>query len=90
MEETKLQTVKPYLPSVPGQAKFVQTGNDNVLIPNYGTVNLNVQAQPMKPPINGTFYVPLRVTREYSNLFVIGIGEFDNPYFKVPLDRALN
>ena len=90
MEENKLQTVQPSLPSVPGQEKFVQTGNDNVLIPNYGTVNINVQAQPMMPPINGTFYVPLRVNREYYNLFVIGIEEFDKPYFKVPRDRALN
>ena len=90
MEDNKLQTVQPSAPSVPGQDRYVQTGNDNVLIPNYGTVNINVQAQSMMPPINGTFYVPLRVNREYYNLFVIGIEEFDKPYFKVPRERVLN
>lgn len=90
MDDNKLQTIQPSVPSVPGQDRYVQTGNDNVLIPNYGTVNINVQAQPMMPPINGTFYVPLKVNREYYNLFVIGIEEFDKPYFKVPRDRALN
>ncbi len=87
--DDKLQTVQPSVPSVPGQDRYVQTGNDNVLIPNYGTVNINVQA-PTTPPINGTFYVPLRVSREYYNIFVIGIEEFDKPYFKVPRDRVLN
>ena len=90
MEDNKLQTVQPSVPSVPGQDRYVQTGNDNVLIPNYGTVNINVQPQTMMPPINGTFYVPLRVNREYYNLFVIGIEEFDKPYFKVPRERVLN
>lgn len=89
MDDNKLQTVQPSVPSVPGQDRYVQTGNDNVLIPNYGTVNINVQA-PTVPPINGTFYVPLRVSREYYNIFVIGIEEFDKPYFKVPRDRVLN
>lgn len=90
MEDNKLQTVQPLVPSAPGQDRYVQAGNDNVLIPNYGTVNINVQAQPMMPPLNGTFYVPLRVNREYYNLFVIGIEEFDKPYFKVPRERVLN
>ena len=90
MEDNKLQTVQPSVPSAPGQDRYVQAGNDNVLIPNYGTVNINVQAQPMMPPLNGTFYVPLRVNREYYNLFVIGIEEFDKPYFKVPRERVLN
>lgn len=87
--DDKLQTVQPSVPSVPGQDRYVQTGNDNVLIPNYGTVNINVQA-PTVPPINGTFYVPLHVSREYYNIFVIGIEEFDKPYFMVPRERALN
>lgn len=90
MEDNRLQTVQPSVPSAPGQDRYVQAGNDNVLIPNYGTVNINVQAQPMMPPLNGTFYVPLRVNREYYNLFVIGIEEFDKPYFKVPRERVLN
>jgi len=89
MEENKLKTVQPSVPSVPGQEQFVQTGNDNVLIPNYGTVNINVQAAPTLPPINGTFYVPLKVNREYYNLFVLCGEEFDKPYIKIRKDRCL-
>ena len=87
--DNKLQTVKANPLSPQGQGQYQQTGNDNVMIPNYGTVNINVQAAPMVPPFNGTFYVPLTVNREYYNLFVIGIEEFDRPYFKVPRSRSL-
>ena len=87
--DDKLQVVPASTPSKPDQSGFVQTGNDNVLIPNYGTVNINVQAQPPMPPINDTFYVPVSVSREYYNLFVIGNEEFNKPYFKVPRDRSL-
>lgn len=73
-----------------GQPRVVQTGNDNVTIPNYGTVNLTVQQQfASMPAFGGSFYVPVRVNREYYNIFVIGAEEFDKPYFKVPRDRAL-
>jgi hypothetical protein len=73
-----------------GQPQVVQTGNDNVTIPNYGTVNLTVQQQfATMPAFGGSFYVPVRVNREYYNIFVIGGEEFDKPYFKVPRDRAL-
>ena len=85
--DNKLQTVQANPLSPQGQGQYQQTGNDNVMIPNYGTVNINVQAAPMVPPFNGTFYVPLTVNREYYNLFVIGIEEFDRPYFKVPRRR---
>ncbi len=75
---------------VTGQPQVVQTGNDNVTIPNYGTVNLTVQQQfATMPAFGGSFYVPVRVNREYYNIFVIGGEEFDKPYFKVPRDRAL-
>lgn len=73
-----------------GQPQVVQTGNDNVTIPNYGTVNLTVQQQmaPM-PYFGGMIYVPAMVDREYYNIFVIGGEEFDKPHFKVPRDRSL-
>ena len=57
MEDNKLQTVQPSVPSAPGQDRYVQAGNDNVLIPNYGTVNINVQAQPMMPPLSLTSHI---------------------------------
>lgn len=73
-----------------GQPQVVQTGNDNVTIPNYGTVNLTVQQQSAAMiPSGDSFYVPVRVNREYYNIFVIYGEEFDQPYFKVPRDRAL-
>ena len=87
--DNKLQTVQANPLSPQGQGQYQQTGNDNVMIPNYGTVNINVQAAPMVPPFIGTFYVPLTVNREYYTLFVIGIEEFDRPYFKVPRSRSL-
>ena len=75
---------------VTGQPQVVQTGNDNVTIPNYGTVNLTVQQQfATMPAFGGSFYVPVRVNREYYDFFVIGGEEFEKPYFKVPRDRAL-
>lgn len=87
--DDKLQVVRPAMPEAPAQGGFVQTGNDNTLIPNFGTVNITVQTAPTIPPFNGTFYVPVSVNREYYNLFVIGIEEFDRPYFKVPRVRSL-
>lgn len=76
--------------TISGQPQVVQTGNNNVTIPNYGTVNLTVQQQmAVMPYFGGNFYVPVRVDREYYNIFVIGTEEFDKPYFKVPRDRAL-
>ena len=87
--DNKLQTVQANPLSPQGQGQYQQTGNDNVMIPNYGTVNINVQAAPLVPPFNGTFSVPITINREYYNLFVIGIEEFDRPYFKVPRSRSL-
>ena len=40
-------------------------------------------------PFRGTFYYPPRVNREYYNIFVLGGEEFNKPFFKVPMDRAL-
>ena len=78
-----------WLPAV-GQPQVVQNGNENVTIPNYGTVNLTVQQQfTSMPAFGGSFYVPVRVNRKYYNIFVIGAEEFGKPYFKVPRDRAL-
>ena len=87
--DNKIQTISVNPLSPQGQDQYQQTGNDNVMIPNYGTVNINVQSQSMVPPINGTFYVPLKVNREYYNLFVLGTEEFDKPYFKMRRDRSL-
>lgn len=73
-----------------GQTQIVQHGNDSIAIPNYGTINMTIQQQfAAMPSFGGNFYVPVRVNREYYNIFVIGGEEFDKPYFKVPRDRAL-
>lgn len=104
--DDKPQTVPTGVPAVPQQGQFTQTGNDNMMVPNYGTVNMNITLQQMPqvvqpgmfpqmmqyqmPMMPGGFYVPLIVDREYYNLFVLGIEEYDKPYFKVPRDRALN
>ena len=44
--EDKLQKVPSGLPATPQQAQFRQDGNDNVMVPNYGTVNITVQQMP--------------------------------------------
>ena len=73
-----------------GRTQIVQHGNDSIAIPNYGTINMTIQQQfAAMPAFGGNFYVPVRVNREYYNIFVIGGEEFDKPYFKVPRDRAL-
>ena len=102
--DDKLQAVPTGVPAVPQQGQFTQTGNDNMMVPNYGTVNITVQTMPQvmqpgvmpqmmqyqMPMMPGGFYVPLTIDREYYNLFVLGIEEFEKPYIKVPRDRALN
>lgn len=104
--DDKLQTVPTGVPAVPQQGQFTQTGNDNMMVPNYGTVNMNITLQQMPqvvqpvmfsqmvqyqmPMITGVFYVPPTVDREYYNLFVLGVEEFDKPYIKVPRERVLN
>jgi len=73
------------------QPQYVQDGRDAVMIPNYGTINLQVtqQTAPM-PFFGGNMYIPQRIEREYYNLFVLGGEEFDKAYVKVQRDRALN
>ena len=102
--EDKLQKVPSGLPATPQQAQFRQDGNDNVMVPNYGTVNITVQQMPnviqptsqpqmmpyQMPMMPGGFYVPSTIDREYYNIFVLGIEEFDKPYIKMPRDRSLN
>ncbi len=85
MADNELKALRASVPGVPAGERFAQTGNDNVLIPNYGTVNINVQT-----PFGAGFYVPQRISREYYNIFVIGEEAFDRPYFAVPRERALN
>lgn len=71
--------------------QYTQTGNDNLIVPNYGNLTLNVNQQlPMTPMMGGGFYIPPAIDREYYNLFVVGIEEFDKPFFKIPRDRVLN
>lgn len=98
--EDKLQKVPSGLPATPQQAQFRQDGNDNVMVPNYGTVNITVQQMPnvvqptvlpqmtsyQMPMMPGGFYVPSTIDREYYNIFVLGIEEFDKPYTKI--DKA--
>lgn len=68
----------------------IQTGNENVAIANYGTVQMQVNRQICGvPQLGGQFYVPPRINREYYNIFVVGTEANDKPYFKDPRDRAL-
>lgn len=85
-----------------GQA-YQQSGDNNIMAPNYGTMNINVEqasftvpqqqgGYPQGMPFGGMpyqIYVPPRVDREYYNLFVLGTEEFDKGYFKIPRTRAL-
>lgn len=72
------------------QPTYVQHGDDNVFISNNGTVNLTVNQQmPVPSNFSGNFYVPVTIDREYYNLFVLGVEEFDRPYFKIDRERAL-
>ena len=102
--EDKLQKVPSGLPATPQQPQFRQDGNENVMVPNYGTVNITVQQMPnviqpavqpqmapfQMPMMPGGFYVPNTIDREYYNIFVLGIEEFDKQYIKMPRDRSLN
>lgn len=102
--EDKLQKMPSGIPATPQQAQFRQDGNENVMVPNYGTVNITVQQMPtvlnpapqpqmvpyQMPMMPGGFYVPSTIDREYYNIFVLGIEEFDKAYIKMPRDRSLN
>lgn len=44
--EDKLQKMPSGLPATSQQAQFRQDGNENVMVPNYGTVNITVQQMP--------------------------------------------
>ena len=73
------------------QSPFVQRGDDNIMIANHVTVNLTVNQQmPVMPNFGSNFYVPATIDREYYNLFVLGVEEFDRPYFKVDRTRSLS
>lgn len=44
--DDQLQAVPTDVPAVSQQCQFTQTGNDNMMVPNYGTVNITVQMTP--------------------------------------------
>ena len=68
-----------------------QNGDNNTILPNYVTIQMQVNQQFCGiPQLGGRFYVPPRINREYYNIFVIGTEANDKPYFKVPRDRALS
>mgnify|MGYP003591089044 FL=1 len=74
-----------------GQSQYIQGGNDAVMIPNYGTINMQVtQQMAAMPYFGGNFYIPPKVDREYYNIFVLGGEEFDRTYVKIPRNRSLN
>jgi len=76
---------------VAGKPQYSQSGNDAVMIPNYGTINMQITQQTASMPyFGGNIYLPPKVDREYYNIFVLAGEEFDRPYIKVPRDRALN
>lgn len=77
--DDKLQTVPSAALSTAQQGEYCQDGNDNVIIPNYGTVNITVQQMPVMPRqstqapytmqmpsmMPGGSYVPVSIDREY-------------------------
>lgn len=102
--EDNLQKAPSGFPASLQQTQFRQDGNENVMVPNYGTVNITVQQMPailqpaaqsqmtqyQIPVMPGGFYVPNTIDREYYNLFVLNTESFDKYYIKVPRDRSLN
>ena len=53
-----------------GQSQYIQGGNDAVMIPNYGTINMQVtQQMAAMPYFGGNFYIPPKVDREYYNFY---------------------
>ena len=102
--EDNLQKAPSGFPASLQQTQFRQDGNENVMVPNYGTVNITVQQMPailqpvpqsqmtpyQVPVMPGGFYVPNTIDRECYNLFVLGTEEFDKSFIKMPRDRALN
>ena len=102
--EDNLQKAPSGFPASLQQTQFRQDGNENVMVPNYGTVNITVQQMPailqpvpqsqmtqyQMPVMPGGFYVPNTIDREYYNLFVLNTESFDKYYIKVPRDRSLN
>lgn len=87
--DNKIQVTQNNPLSPQGQDQYQQTGNDNLMISNYGTVEINVQQGWVPPTPDGTIYIPSTINREYYNLFVVGSEEFDRPYFKIMRKRAL-
>lgn len=89
--DDKIKAVSTMNFTADAMPKVVQTGNDNVMIPNYGTVNLTVNQQVANMPSSGSrIWIPSRVEREYYNIFVIDCEKFDKQYFNVPRERALS
>ena len=87
----EIKVISASLSPSTGQPQYTQSGKDAVMIPNYGTINMQVTQQTVSMPyFGGNIYVPPRVDREYYNIFVLAGEEFDRPYVKVPRDRSLN
>ena len=87
-------------PQNAGQA-YQQHGDNNIMVPNYGTVHISLQqASFTVPPQMGVYqptimpmpqiYTPPQIDREYFNLFVVLGEELEKGYFKVPRDRVLS
>lgn len=80
----------------PIAANLSQTGNDNTQIAyvqNYdGSVHqtFNVHMQQPWLASGGQVYIPPSINREYYNLFVVGVEEFDKPHFRIMRSRSLN
>lgn len=86
----KLEVITPGNLPVEKKPDVVQTGNENVGIVNYGSIQLQVnQRFAAMPQLGGNMYVPSHINRDYYNIFVVGDEAFDKPYFKMLRSRSL-
>lgn len=86
----KLKEITPTNSPVGNEPGIEQTGNKNIAISNYGTVQLQVNQQySIIPQFGGGLYVPKCINREYYNIFVLEAETFDRPYFEIPRKRSL-
>jgi hypothetical protein len=89
--EDKLQKMPSGLPATPQQAQFRQDGNENVMVPNYGTVNITVQQMPtvliQRFTADGSYQMPM-MPGGFMYQAPYGILQHICPWYRKSFDKV--
>jgi hypothetical protein len=74
-----------------GKPQYSQSGNDAVMIPNYGTINMQITQQTAAMPyFGGNIYLPPKGGSGVLQHICAWRRGIRQAVFKIPRDRALN